>query len=326
MKHISVLIPEGDISLSNVEGIHHIFAETNKALVRAGKQPFFHFQLVGKRRNNFLKEDFFSIHPDYLVKDDFRTDLLIIPALHGDIFKSMDLNRDLIPWIRHQHDKGAEVMSLCTGAFLLAATGLLNGRSGTTHWIHANEFRDLFPDVNLLEDQIITDENGIYTSGAAYSYLNLILYYIEKYTSREIVLFVAKIFAIDIDRNRQSQFTIFHGYKSHKDESILKAQDYIESHYKEKFTVAELASYVALGRRNFERRFKTATSNSVVEYIQRVKVEAAKKELEAGQKTVNEVTYEVGYSDVKTFRDVFKRYVGISPVEYRNKYVKEVMV
>lgn len=323
MKHISVLIPEGDISLTNVEGIHHIFAEVNKMLQRQGKPAMFRFQLVGKRRDNFLKEDFFSVHPNYLVDDPIKTDLLIIPALHGDIFKRIEQNKELVPWIVEQYNKGAELMSLCTGAFLLASTGLLSGRSCTTHWIHANDFRELFPDVHLLDDRILTDENRIYTSGAAYSYLNLILYYIEKYTSHDIAVFVAKIFAVDIGRNSQSQFSIFQGYKHHNDDPVLKAQEYIESNYQEKLRVEDLADHVSLGRRNFERRFKLATSNSVLEYIQRVKVEAAKKQLEDGRKTVNEVTYDIGYADLKAFRDVFKKIVGMSPADYKNKYARE---
>lgn len=326
MKYISVLIPEGDISLSNVEGIHHIFAEVNKAYQRAGKAPAFSFQLVGKQRSNLIKEDFFSVHTKFLVTEDFKTDLLIIPALHGDIFKSMEINKGLVPWIVGQYSKGAEIMSLCTGAFLLASTGLLSGHSCATHWIHANDFRERFPDVNMVDDKIMTDEGGIYTSGAAYSYLNLILYYIEKHTTRDIAILIAKIFALDMGRTSQSQFIIFQGYKHHNDESILKAQEFIESNYQEKISVDEIATHVALGRRNFERRFKTATSNSVFEYMQRVKVEVAKKQLESGRKTVNEVMYETGYTDIKAFRDVFKKVVGMSPGEYRGKYNREVVI
>lgn len=326
MKYISVLIPEGDISLSNVEGIHHIFAEVNKAYLRAGKAPAFFFQLVGKQRSNLMKEDFFSIHTKFLITEDFKTDLLIIPALHGDIFKSMEINKGLIPWIVAQYSKGAEIMSLCTGAFLLASTGLLAGHSCATHWIHANDFRERFPDVNMVDDKIMTDEGGIYTSGAAYSYLNLILYYIEKHTSRDIAILIAKIFALDMGRTSQSQFIIFQGYKHHNDESILKAQEFIEHNYQEKISVDEIATHVALGRRNFERRFKTATSNSVFEYMQRVKVEVAKKQLESGRKTVNEVMYETGYTDIKAFRDVFKKVVGMSPGEYRDKYNRAVVI
>lgn len=326
MKYISVLIPEGDISLSNVEGIHHIFSEVNKAYQRAGKMPAFYFQLVGKQRSNFMKEDIFSIHTKYLITEDFKTDLLIIPALHGDIFKSIELNKSLVPWIVDQYTKGAEVMSLCTGAFLLASTGLLTGRSCATHWIHANEFREQFPDIQLVDDKILTDEGGIYTSGAAYSYLNLILYYIEKHASRDVAILIAKIFALDMGRTSQSQFIIFQGYKHHHDESILKAQEYIESNYQQKITVDQIATHVSLGRRNFERRFKTATSNSVFEYLQRVKVEAAKKQLEHGRKTINEVMYDTGYTDIKAFRDVFKKVVGMSPMEYRHKYTREAVI
>jgi transcriptional regulator GlxA family with amidase domain len=325
MKHVTVLIPEGDISLSNVEGLHHIFQEVNKGLVRAGQEPVFRFQLAGKRRENFLKENYFAIYPKYLIGEDFKTDLLIVPALHGDIYKSLEINKDLLPFIVQQYNQGAEVMSICTGTFLLASTGLLAGKCCTTHWIHAHEFRKLFPDVRLLDDNIMTDENGIYTSGASYLYLNLALYIIEKYTNREIAILIAKIFAIDMDKNRQSQFMIFHGYKHHKDESILKVQEYIEQNYQQKFTVEWLADYVSLGRRNFERRFKLATSHSVKEYIQRVKVEAAKKMLELGGKNINEVMYDVGYSDNKAFRDVFKKITGMSPTDYRNKYCKEVV-
>ncbi|HVI46403.1 MAG TPA: helix-turn-helix domain-containing protein [Chitinophaga sp.] len=325
MKTISVLIPEGDISINIVEGIYHIFLEANKTLVRSGRKPVFHFQLVGKRRDNFFKENFFSIHPNYLINEDFRTDLLIIPALHGDIMRGLEQNQDLLPWIVEQYERGIEVMSLCTGAFLLASTGLLSGRSCTTHWIHANEFREMFPDITLVKDEIMTYEHRIYTSGAAYSYLNLILYIVEKHCGRDIMLMVAKIFAIDVSRQRQSHFIIFQGYKQHHDDCILRAQEYIENNYQEKITVDQLAAQVALGRRNFERRFKTATSNSVVAYMQKVKIEAAKKLLEGGHKTVNEVMYEIGYNDTKAFRDTFRKITGMSPLNYRTSFSRETM-
>jgi transcriptional regulator GlxA family with amidase domain len=324
MKHISVLIPAGDISLSNVEGMHHIFTEVNLAYTRKGKEAPFFFQLVGKQKSNFLKEDFFSVHPKFLIGQDFKSDLIIIPALHSDVLKGVQNNQDLIPWIVEQYGKGAEVMSLCTGAFLLGATGLLNGKNCATHWVLANDFREAYPEVNVIDEKIMTEEAGIYTSGAAYSYLNLILYYIEKYTNHDIAVHIAKMFALDIGRSSQSHFMIFEGYKRHNDEPVLKAQQYIEQNYQEKMSIDQIASHVALGRRNFERRFKSATSNSVFEYMQRVKVEVAKKELERGHKNVNEAMYDAGYTDSKAFRDVFKKIVGMSPVEYRNKYTRQV--
>jgi transcriptional regulator GlxA family with amidase domain len=165
----------------------------------------------------------------------------------------------------------------------------------------------MFPDVDLVTDKIITDEKGIYSSGGAFSYLNLILYLIEKYAGREMALLSAKVFAIEIQRENQLSFTIFQGQKAHSDEPVKKAQLFIEDNFTNKISVDQLASMLALGRRNLERRFKKATANTVVEYIQRVKIEAAKNSLESHGDNVNEVMYKVGYNDPKAFRTTFKR-------------------
>ena len=178
----------------------------------------------------------------------------------------------------------------------------------------------MYPDVNVVDDKIMTEEDGIYTSGGAYSYLNLLLYLVEKFAGREVAVIIAKAFSIDIDRSNQSAFIIFSGQKSHEDGPVKKAQEYIENNFQDKITIDQLATMLAIGRRNLERRFKKATSNTVVEYIQRVKMEAAKKELESARKNINEVMYEVGYSDNKAFRTTFKKITGLSPIQYRNKY------
>jgi transcriptional regulator GlxA family with amidase domain len=225
-----------------------------------------------------------------------------------------------------QHKTGAEVVSLCIGAFLLASTGLLNGKKCSTHWRSANEFRAMFPDVTLVDDKIITEEQGIYSSGGANSYWNLLLYLLEKFTDREIAITAAKVFAVEIDRKSQSPFIMFKGQNTHNDEPVKKAQQYIENNVADKISVEELAFKYALGRRNFERRFKKATNNTPVEYIQRVKIEAAKKSLETSRKNVNEVMYDVGYSDTKAFRTVFKKITGLSPLQYRNKYNPEMAI
>jgi transcriptional regulator GlxA family with amidase domain len=178
----------------------------------------------------------------------------------------------------------------------------------------------MFPDVDLVEDRIITDEEGIYSSGGAFSYLNLILYLVEKHAGRDVAVICSKAFQIDFRRDSQSPFIMFRGQKDHEDELIRKAQEYIEKNVEERITVDQLASLLALGRRNLERRFKKATSNTVVEYIQRVKVEAAKMSFESSRDNVNEVMYKVGYNDTKAFRTTFKKITGLSPVQYRNRY------
>ncbi|MFB9864821.1 GlxA family transcriptional regulator [Rufibacter immobilis] len=324
MKHISLLIPEGDVSFSNLEATYKMFTKVNEALQRTGQEPLFQVQLVGLTQDARITNGLFSIQPERVVREVSKTNVIIIPAVHGDMPQVIAANRDFGPWIVHQHRQGAEVVSLCIGAFILASTGLLSGRSCTTHWLAADKFRKLFPDVHLLPYKIITDEGGIYTSGGAYSSLNLILYLVEKYAGRNMAIRASKIFEIDIDRHSQSPFIIFQGQKEHHDEAIKKVQEYIEQNFQHKMTVEELAEMAFLSRRNFERRFKKATSNTVMEYLQRVKVEAAKLSLETSQDNVNEVMYSVGYSDTKAFRATFKKITGISPLEYRNKYHKAV--
>ncbi|MEO8413455.1 MAG: helix-turn-helix domain-containing protein [Ginsengibacter sp.] len=326
MKHISILIPRGHTSIVNIEGTHQIFNEVNSLLAGLDKPPLFKVQLVGITKETSQRKGLFTVSPDALIGDIRHTDLIIIPAIHGDPQQVMKLNEPFVPWIIRQYNAGAEVASLCIASFFLAATGLLNGKQCSTHWVAANDFRNIFPEVNLVDDKIMTEDDGIYTSGGAYSFLNLLVYIIEKYAGRDMAIRISKTFMIDIDRDSQSPFIMFKGQKTHDDEPIKKAQEFIENNFEEKITVDQLASMLALGRRNMERRFKKATANTVTEYMQRVKVEAAKKRLETGRKNVNEVMYAVGYSDAKSFRTIFKKITGLSPVEYRGKYNKEAVM
>lgn len=320
MKHVSILIPDGDSSLSNLEATYKMFSMANAHVIQAGGVPKFQVQLVGTNREARVSNGLFQVTPEVTIAEVDRTDLIIIPAIHGNYQEVVMANQAFVPWIIRQYKQGAEVASLCIGAFLLASTGLLDGRNCATHWLAGSEFRSMFPQVNLIDDKIITDENGLYTSGGAYSSLNLNLYLIEKYAGREMAVLHSKIFEIDIDRDSQSPFIIFKGQRVHGDEAILAVQDYLEQHYRERLSVDELADRFGMGRRTFERRFKKATSNTPVEYVQRVRTEIAKKQLESGRKTVNEVMYEVGYNDTKAFRDIFKKYVGMSPMDYRNRF------
>jgi transcriptional regulator GlxA family with amidase domain len=323
MKHISILIPEGDCSLVNVQGSHQILSEVNGVLARAGKPPMFKIQLVGIRKENFMINGLFSIRPDVLINQVEHTDLIIIPAVFGDKKKVIENNREFAPWLIQQYKQGAGIATYCIGAFLLASTGLLNGRKVATHWVEADNFREMFPDVELMPDKIITDEHGIYTSGGAYSWLNLVLYLIEKFAGRDMAIVCSKLFEIEIERNSQSAFMIFNPQKLHEDDVIKQVQDYIEKHYDEKISVDDLAMKFGLSRRNLERRFRKVTYNSIVEYLQRVRIEAAKQTLERNRENVNEAMYKAGYNDIKAFRTTFKKLTGLSPLEYRNKYSQQ---
>ncbi len=327
MKHLTILVPNGvGNNLSSIVGAYKIFSRANTYWKQNGKGELFTIQLAGISKKIEFYDGLFSVRPHTHISAVEKTDLIIIPSLNHNYHETVKQNKLLITWIDKQYKQGAEVASICTGAFLLAKSGLLDGKSCSTHWSAAENFRVMFPNVDLQIDQLITDENGIYTNGGAYSFLNLIIYLIEKYYDRQTAIFCSKVFQIEMDRNSQSEFAIFTGQKLHNDEVVKKAQTFIESKLHDKISMEELSSQFSVGRRNFDRRFIKATGNTPGEYSQRVKIEAAKKAFENSSKTVSEVMYEVGYSDVKAFREVFRKITGISPLEYRRKYNREAVV
>jgi len=333
MKHLTIIVPDGEgNNLSSIVGAYKIFTRANEYWSQTpagkgiGRKELFTIQLAGISKKVEFYEGLFTVKPHTNISAITKTNLIIIPSLNHNYQNTVKRNKALIDWISKQYKDGAEIATICTGAFILASCGLLDGKSCSTHWAAADNFRRMFPNVNLQTDKLITDENGIYTNGGAYSFLNLIIYLVEKYYDRQTAIFCSKVFQIEMDRNSQSAFTIFTGQKLHGDEMVKNAQAYIESKLHEKISVEHLSSKFSVGRRNFDRRFIKATGNTPVEYSQRVKIESAKKTFETSRKTINEVMYEVGYSDVKAFREVFRKITGMSPVEYKGKYNKEAVV
>ncbi|XRE43961.1 Transcriptional regulator, AraC family [Tenacibaculum discolor] len=323
MKNVSILVPESAV-IESVADPQYMFSAANNFLISNNQDPLFKVNLVGSKKEIRFNGGMFSVHTNKLLEEVTQTDLIIIPALFGDMKTAVELNKEAVPWIVKHYEKGTEVASLCVGAFLLASTGILDGKKCSTHWAFYNEFQETYPNVEVVDGSVITEENGVYSSGGANSYWNLLLYLLEKYTDRDTAILASKYFAIDIDRDSQSAFTMFTGQKNHNDLEVIKVQEYIEANYKDKITVDDMASLVAVSRRSFERRFKQATNNTIIQYHQRVKVEAAKRHFESTRKNITEVMYDVGYSDTKAFRNVFKKITGLTPIEYRNKYSKGV--
>jgi transcriptional regulator GlxA family with amidase domain len=321
MKQVTILVPEQSV-IQAIADPQYCFSAVNQFLQASGRAPLFAIRLAGLQENIVLNQGLYTVHAQALLQDIEQTDLIIIPALSGNLQQALEANQAMIPWIQQQYQQGAEVASLCLGAFLLAATGLLKQQPCSTHWGFLEEFRQYYPDVALQDGAIVTETNRIYTSGGAHSYWNLLLHLVEKYTDRDTAILCAKYFAIDMDRNSQSAFAMFNGQKDHGDLPIREAQEFIEAHIDERLSVDALADQVAIGRRSFERRFKQATNNSVLEYIQRVKIETAKRQFERSRKNVQEVMFDVGYTDTKAFRQTFKKITGLTPLEYRNKYNK----
>ncbi|WP_113637453.1 GlxA family transcriptional regulator [Nubsella zeaxanthinifaciens] len=318
---ISVFVPEYGV-IEAITPPFRSFNTANEFLTAFGRQAIFDVEYVGLNEYVPANNGEYTVKTDRLLKDVTETDLLFIPPTFGSTTNGIIANAAAIPHFKQLHQKGASLASLCIGAFLLAETGLLDGRKCSTHWAHISEFRERYPNVEVEDGAIITEHDNIYSSGGASSLWNLILYLIEKFADREIAVMIAKYFALDIGRDSQSQFAIFRGQRNHADKDIQKVQDYIEKHYEDKITIETLAALINTGRRTFERRFKQATNNTPIEYIQRVRIEAAKLHFEASRKNVSEIMFEVGYTDTKAFRDIFKKITGLTPIEYRNKFAK----
>jgi len=326
MKHISIIVPQENSVVDTIIGPYNLFTMANSRhqKINGLSSPLFKIDLVGLTEQPVTYQELFTLQPTGSISSIEKTDLIIISPISGDLEHTIAANQPFVDWIKKQRImNNAELASLCRGAFLLAETGLINGKNCSTHWAVHDLFRKKYPEVNLIPEKIFSEDNGIYSSGGAYSILNFTLYLIERFFGRETAIWISKMSEIDFDRVNQNEFTIFTGQKDHSDEQVLMAQEHIESNYESKLKIENIANQIHLNSRSFLRRFKKATSNTPLEYIQRVRVEAAKKKLESTADNVLEVMYNVGYNDEKAFRKTFKKYAGLSPKEYQRKYNRE---
>jgi transcriptional regulator GlxA family with amidase domain len=325
MKKISLLIHE-DVYSSAVTSVIDLFAGANWCLEQSGRSPVFKLELVSEKENNILLDVPASFICYRTIEEVTQPDLIIIPGFNGDRKAILKKYSAAINWIKEMNKSGTEIASMCVGSFFLAEAGLLNGKTATSHWAATDEMQLRYPLIKVKSDRVITDEDGIYTGGGAFSALKLILYLIEKYCGRETVLLVSKQFSIDIAPANQAHFSVFTGQRQHDDDDILKSQAYIEQNYSTNISIDQVSALTNTGKRNFIRRFKAATNNTPIEYLQRVRIEAAKKALEDKNLQLNEVMNITGYEDAKTFRVVFKKITGLSPRDYRKKYARNVNV
>ncbi|NVK83507.1 MAG: helix-turn-helix domain-containing protein [Cytophagia bacterium] len=323
MKHVSILIPKGQYSIVNIGGAYQILQWASDMFFQQTRQQLFKVEFVGHEKPAEDVEGVYTVTPKKTIDEVDKTDLIIIPAVHGELSEAIANNQKVIQWVAEQHKQGAEIAAFCIGAFLLAETGILDGKACSTHWGYAPLLQQMYPQINVQAENIVCVSDGIYTSGGAYAFTNLVIYLIERFGGRELALMTAKGFMIDVDKNNQSLFMIFNGQKDHGDELILGVQKQIEEEFAESLSVNDLADQHATNRRTLERRFKSATGNSVLEYLQRVRVESAKKVLEQDKRSVADAMYEVGYNDSKAFREVFRKYVGVSPVDYKKKFARD---
>mgnify|MGYP000400661591 CR=1 FL=1 len=223
-------------------------------------------------------------------------------------------------WLHNCQAKGALIASSCTGSFLLASTGMLSGKTATTHWRSADLFRKIFPSIRLNCEQILIDNGDVICAGGSTSYMDLSLYLAEKLLDKDTASDCAKLLVFDPVRQKQSPYGSFKAQKSHEDQAILSAQEWLERNYKKDISMDALAEQVGLGSRTFKRRFKLATGENPITYLQRIRVELAKGKLEKTTESINNIIWSVGYEDISSFRQLFKRFTGLTPKDYRQKF------
>jgi transcriptional regulator GlxA family with amidase domain len=247
-------------------------------------------------------------------------DLILVPTIGGPIEKILQGNPGVVTWLQQQFERGADIASNCTGAFFLAEAGLLNGRQATTHWGFVESFRERYPLVLLKPEQLITEDGPVLCSGGGMAWFDLTLYLIERYAGHEIALATAKSYVIDMGRGSQKAYSALQGRRYHKDAVILEAQDWLENHFRDAVSLQDLADRVSLSARTFKRRFRQATGDTAITYLQVLRVEAAKQMLETTRLAVEQITRQVGYEDVSSFTRLFRRQTGLSPCAYRSKF------
>jgi transcriptional regulator GlxA family with amidase domain len=281
--------------------------------------PFFEVEIAGIDRNPVKCINNVMLQPHCAIDDVQQTDLIVVACI-GGIEKTIKYGEKALEWLRYHYARGAEIASVCTGAFFLAATGLLDGKTATTHWGFVDLFKNMFPQIILKPERLITDEGDLYCSGALYSGIDLSIYLVEKYCGHEVAVQCAKTLIHDMGRDSQAPYAAMRFQKKHADEKIKIAQKWIEDNFMEEFDVDAAAKKFGMSRRTFERRFKTATGDTPLVYLQRTRVESAKRLLETVTLSFDEICYRVGYENSNFFREVFKKNTGLLPTEYQKKF------
>ncbi|UTA69354.1 GlxA family transcriptional regulator [Emticicia sp. 21SJ11W-3] len=320
MIRIGILIPN-DYRLLSVAAILDVFEAANKVYEVAQKPLPFELNLFQVADAHQPVLELFHGYAVSKADDSSFIDLILVPAFSTDNMQfTIGKNRAYLPWLNVQFQKGARIATFCTGVFLLAASGLLNGKVATTHVDACPAFSAAFPEVILRGDKTVTQDGRLYTSGGSTSTFHLLLYLVQQYCNRDVAVKIAKIFAIDMDRQRQSYFSTFQPLRNHNDTLVAMVQQKIESNYQEADTIEELIKDIPSSRRNVLRRFKQITGIPPIEYLQQIRIEAAKKLLEQTNQHMGEVIFSSGYNDPKAFRRIFRKIVGMTPTAYREKF------
>lgn len=260
------------------------------------------------------------IEPMASIDDILKTDLIFIPTTGLSLDDVVERNAPVVPWLKKWHQRGAAIASVCSGVGLVAAAGMLDGKRATTHWALAERFREKYPKVKWRPEFMVTEDRGFYCGGGVHAALDLALYLVEKFCGHDVAMESAKALLIETPRAWQAGFAVVPLKTEHNDEAISTAQDWLHENFHRPFPLQAPARRAGMSLRNFVRRFKQATGDSPLAYLQKLRIAAAKRLLESNHRTMQEISDAVGYQDVAFFRALFQRHTGVSPSVYRERF------
>jgi transcriptional regulator GlxA family with amidase domain len=286
------------------------------------RQPRFRVQVASLDGGQVRGLCGLSLMPELGIDDVKTADIIVVSSPGWDAMDGMLKDRKLLGWLRKWHAKGAHIVGICTGVAIVAQSGLLDGRVGTTHWGVSDEYRQRFPKVRWRTDRFVTDDDRVLCSGGVYAAIDVSLYLVEKFCGRETALQCAKALCVGMPRSRQSGYSALRVSRPHSDEKIRAVEEHLQANFCRNLPIGDLAELAGMGPRNFIRRFKAATGHVPGAYIQTLRISAAKELLEADAMPVQTVSAKVGYEDIAFFRRLFRRHTGMSPGEYRDRFAR----
>ena len=316
---IGILIYPG-CTPSMITGVWDILTLANGFYSQKHSEPLFHLELIAETKMPINSFSGLAFTPHRNIKTKEVYDIIYIPGFMSEVDNTIALNRKMIDWISKINSNKTIISAACNGNFLLAASGKLDSKGATTHWNLVEKFQKDYNKVKLYPKKIIVDNGNVISAAGVTSYFNLALHLIQRFAGAEISLSCAKIFLVDSGRKIQTPYQMLEFSKLHGDELIMKTQDWIESNYRESITLSKLEKAVNTGAKTLTRRFRKATGVTPQAYLQKLRIEMAKRLLESKDITFNEVTWEVGYNDASSFHKAFKQETGLTPIGYRNKF------
>ena len=322
MKEITILLLDqmfSSTAIGPMEVFRHAGSLWN-VLTGAELSPRFHVITASADDKAVNCDGGIQIRPNLSLKDVGKTDLIFVPTTGLSVDDVVERNAEIVPWLQRRSTRGVAIASVCSGVGLVAAAGLLDGKRATTHWGLAERFREKYPRVKWMPELMVTEDRGFYCGGGVNASLDLSIYLVEKFCGHDIAMQTAKALLIETPRAWQSGFAIVPLKTDHTDDSIFSAQEWMHKNFAKTFPLEDPARRVGMSVRNFVRRFKQATGDSPLMYLQKLRIAAAKRMLESNHRSMQEISTAVGYQDVAFFRSLFQRHTGVAPSVYRDRF------